>query len=725
MRKFLGLSLAFILLTTGVFAKEVKVSDAEKVAKNYLSATTSAKSMQPEQVRFAETITVKRDNNPVYYAFNLEEDGFIIVSAEDGFTPVIGYSDKGQYNAEEAPSNFQWLMNEYADMITFVRENQQEASAQERALWSRLLSDEFVAEKTSRAEVIGPLCDISMWNQESPYNYYTPTHSQGQTMAGCVATAMSMIMNYWRWPLQGQGAHSYRPKSSDCDETFGLLSVNFEEASYDYDGMLAVPGKTFCDPIALLMYHCGVSVDMMYCVATGQYGGSGAYSRDVPAAIKNYFKYSPDAKHVTRYGHSEANWIKLIKEQLEQGYPVYYSGTDPAPNGGGHAFVCDGYDAENDTYHFNFGWSGSNNGWFTNCIPAQFSSGQAAVVNFIPDRSKGYPYAPPKNKLLPYKHGSITDCSGPADNYAAGTTASWLINPMAGGDSVVNLIISCEQFDLAEGDYVTIYDGEDESATRLGGFTGSELFSPVTSTGNKVYITFTSQAGSSTGKGFLLTYKANEEPVYCSGQTTFNTLEGTFSDGSEQGVHYNSGTVCKWDINLTKLPGEYEIELSFNYLDVELGSYIRIYDVTTSKMLEEITRVRDRKDYPSIKVASKRVRVQFNSGTYTNADGFEISYKATRTDIPVDIDELEGVNALKVYPNPANDQFTISFNSMQNEDFGIALYSITGQKVYAEDLSQFVGAYSRDINTTQFAKGVYVLRINSSKGTTTHKLVIQ
>ncbi|MDR3047288.1 MAG: C10 family peptidase [Bacteroidales bacterium] len=36
---------------------------------------------------------------------------------------------------------------------------------------------------------------------------------------------------------------------------------------------------------------------------------------------------------------------------MQQELPVYYSGRKSS---GGHAFVCDGYDAEN-LFHFNFG----------------------------------------------------------------------------------------------------------------------------------------------------------------------------------------------------------------------------------------------------------------------------------------------------------------------------------------------------------------------------------
>ena len=68
------------------------------------------------------------------------------------------------------------------------------------------------------------------------------------------------------------------------------------------------------------------------------------------------------------------------------GWPVYYSGSDVDGNGG-HAFVCDGYD-ENDLFHFNWGWSGSGDGFFAidelNVSSYAFNSGQAFIANFVP-----------------------------------------------------------------------------------------------------------------------------------------------------------------------------------------------------------------------------------------------------------------------------------------------------------------------------------------------------
>jgi hypothetical protein len=114
--------------------------------------------------------------------------------------------------------------------------------------------------------------------------------------------------------------------------------------------------------IAQFLHHCGISVDMMY-----GGNGSGAYSDDVPYALRNYFQYNCD-DHITDYGsgwgggYSHEQWAQMLKDGgLDEHIPIYYSGQDDNWQGG-HAFVCDGYD-ENDYFHFNWGWSGKDDAW--------------------------------------------------------------------------------------------------------------------------------------------------------------------------------------------------------------------------------------------------------------------------------------------------------------------------------------------------------------------------
>ena len=80
---------------------------------------------------------------------------------------------------------------------------------------------------------------------------------------------------------------------------------------------------------------------------------------------------------------SDSEWNAMLHADLDNNRPVFYSGR----GSGGHAFVCDGYNADG-YYHFNFGWGGFADGWFlTNAISpgsSNFNDSQAALFGISP-----------------------------------------------------------------------------------------------------------------------------------------------------------------------------------------------------------------------------------------------------------------------------------------------------------------------------------------------------
>ena len=88
--------------------------------------------------------------------------------------------------------------------------------------------------------------------------------------------------------------------------------------------------------------------------------------------------------YLQKSDYTNSSWIQLVEDELNAGRPVQYRGSGST---GGHSFVCDGFDY-NDYFHFNWGWSGAYNGYFSvgNLNPGtyNFSSGQGALVGIQP-----------------------------------------------------------------------------------------------------------------------------------------------------------------------------------------------------------------------------------------------------------------------------------------------------------------------------------------------------
>jgi hypothetical protein len=372
-------SLLFLFISFSVIsllkAEIVDQSKAEKAAKNHYIMYGDATTVDSLSINLVYTEMV--DNQPVYYVFNAEDnEGFIIVSAEDNVYPILGYAFEGNYftNLDFNPENFQYWMNNYTDQIVYARKNSLEASVFINQTWHELLQTNPTAKN---AENVDPLLS-TLWDQGTYYNQLCPTDPGGpggHVWAGCVATAMGQVMKYHNYPDQGTGSHSY-----NCPG-YGNQSANFGATTYNWTGMPNQVNSTNIN-VATLLYHLGVSVDMQYSP-----NGSGAFSSDARDALVEYFGYSDNAQLSPKNSFPIETFIYKLKNELNLNRPVYYSGSGSA---GGHAFVCDGYQGD-DFFHFNWGWSGYANGYFylSNLNPGgtQFNQGQSAMFYVYPEGS--------------------------------------------------------------------------------------------------------------------------------------------------------------------------------------------------------------------------------------------------------------------------------------------------------------------------------------------------
>lgn len=337
----------------------------ENIAREIVTNFISHNSIKSEPILDLVHTEKGYDDLPNLYIFNINDGGFVIVSATKETKPILAYSFKNNFG-EEIPATATYFINSYNNTINYLKKSENDVDESCLKMWEELESNNIRSKTT---DVVSPLIQ-TQWNQDCYYNEYAPYDNQGpcdRAYAGCVACAMSQIMKYWNYPEAGKGSNSYNhPK-------YGNLSVDFSSTSYKWDEM---PNSIWSqnDAIATLMYHCGVSVKMNY----GP-GGSGAQSKDVETALRSYFGYSA-AKYKERSSFEDNEWIALLKSELDKGQPIYFSGVGEP---GGHAIVCDGYD-NNDFFHFNMGWSGYSDGFYSIDDVAGFNKQQAIVVNIIP-----------------------------------------------------------------------------------------------------------------------------------------------------------------------------------------------------------------------------------------------------------------------------------------------------------------------------------------------------
>ncbi len=380
------LMMLLMLMCLPAMAEQRTASEAQNVAMNYLLTNSSRHLLgvnrQAPQLTLAMTAfnTAKEVD---YYVFNNSQNrGFVIVSGDDLAAPVIGYSDEGTFDVNDIPDGLSYMLACYSEQMDYVRTHPEAA---------------YKASGTESTVSITPLLSTN-WNQNSPYNDLCPTlGAEGEHAAvGCVATATAQVMNYHKWPKQGTGEFTYVCKVDNKEEQ--TLSADFGNTTYDWENMLDtyIPdtyNEAQGNAVATLMSHVGIASHMQY----GKSSSTPTFA--AMEAMREYFGYNHGMRKYIRHCVPNAQWDSLLMNELINFRPVLYAGF--TFNGGGHAFVLDGVNAQG-YYHFNWGWGGKSNGYFliTMLNPTDqgigsfeggYNAAQEFIANVYPDRGEPEP----------------------------------------------------------------------------------------------------------------------------------------------------------------------------------------------------------------------------------------------------------------------------------------------------------------------------------------------
>lgn len=140
-----------------------------------------------------------------FYVYNAENNGgFVIVSGESSIGNIIGYSDTGSFDLKDAPSNVVTMMKMFSTLVNNV---------QRTGSTNYVPDDPLVGPKGNVK--VAPLLDKIQWGQGKPFNGKMPAkkpttdNKNTNYYVGCVATAMSQIMRFHKYPTVGKGTMTY------------------------------------------------------------------------------------------------------------------------------------------------------------------------------------------------------------------------------------------------------------------------------------------------------------------------------------------------------------------------------------------------------------------------------------------------------------------------------------------------------------------------------------
>jgi len=385
-----------VTVCSPVLAGNVNLADARRAASDFIrqqskvsSTFRAARSLAATDLTLAHaeaSQAVAGAND--YYAFNVPSGGWIVVAGEDRATAVLAYNDQGSLNFENLPCTFKALLDGYKQEIEYLH--------------AYTGNDLVPASRPAGLKefTVGPLI-TSTWGQEAPYDWQCPVYQGEYCVVGCVATAMAQVMNYWEYPESCDGVASYycydisKTLPALPATTFNYSLILDSYCHWDWDNSVLVQ-DTYTDAqaqeVAKLSRYCGQAVEMGYSPE-----GSGAYTWNQEQAMKDFgFRstlelLSRSGSYWGSGGYTTAEWETMIKDEINAGRPILYSASD-TNGGGGHAFICDGYNSEN-KFHFNLGWYGTCDGWYASTAlnmthrdgdQLKFNSGHEMIIGIQP-----------------------------------------------------------------------------------------------------------------------------------------------------------------------------------------------------------------------------------------------------------------------------------------------------------------------------------------------------
>ena len=359
MKKILLLA-ALVVASLQLTAANVDLATAKQSAQRFLMSQTANGRLMASQPTIMSTREVKNSSNvaqAAYYIVNTDR-GYVIVAGDDRAREILAYGEGQLENLNDLPEAMQLFLNMYQKQMEYLQAHP--GLKVQKAIYRGGVS-------------VGPLLTTA-WNQGKPYNMKTPKKGSGQDpycKVGCSAVALAQVMRYWEYPTTSPALPGYTcPTSGYVIDPLPEYTFDWEHMRDSYpsssSGIDQLP-QTDIDAISWFMRYVGQAETMDYGLDK-----SGAEREEIMQAL-GIFGYR-DAHVIEKIdfqtdevNYTDEQWGELIQSELIAGRPLIYCAFDMSSDStgiGGHAFNVDGYDADNDMYHVNFGMSAEKNTYY-------------------------------------------------------------------------------------------------------------------------------------------------------------------------------------------------------------------------------------------------------------------------------------------------------------------------------------------------------------------------
>ena len=373
MKRTIFLLSALVSVAASASAEQISKDKAKTIAESFFQKGSVQTRAQSAEVKLIKEYASSDEAPTAIYAFTRAEN-LVFVSADDEMPSILGYSDNADPN--NLPPALEAMLGSYTALTDAVRQGITRAP-------------QLYASETT----VDSLC-LTLWDQDPPFSSMCPKKGDELIPNGCVSTAFAQVMRYHKWPVHPTGViPAYKTATLQIE----VPANDLTERTYNWDDMLLDYSGGYTEEqgqaVAQLCYDVSTASNMNFNYAST--GGSGTEISDAAYAMRKYFGYSKDLYIDFPEYYTEAEWAAKLKNEISLGRPIPYAGK--VPDGGGHCFVVDGYNAEG-LFHVNWGWGGGSNGYFliTKLDPkvqgiggssagGRYTAEHVAVFNLVPD----------------------------------------------------------------------------------------------------------------------------------------------------------------------------------------------------------------------------------------------------------------------------------------------------------------------------------------------------
>ncbi|MFH0893632.1 MAG: C10 family peptidase [Bacteroidota bacterium] len=352
--------LSAILITALSFhgkAQLASSSETKVIAANFIKSND-------KNILVKDCVYVISSGKTLAYVYSLSPQGFIIIAADKRLSPVYAWSSESDFNA------FEKNTLSAIKIFSFDLESRIKCADAASASDKKKINDTWniLAIESDQIAAKAAWMLTTNWTQSAPYNAMCPMdlNAGSRSIAGCPAIAMGQIVNYNK-KLNGTQFtnlddyyHSYGAGNQywiDNDwstrgfPNFDSLNVYLDSITNRFSNSQNLNNAQ----MAALCFACGVAATQVYTAS-----GSGTFGVD--QAFDAYQRFGFAASKLVY--PTDTSIVTQIRNNMLSFLPVHLALVD-SPVTVGHNVVVDGYNSSTDLYHFNFGWGGSNNGWYS------------------------------------------------------------------------------------------------------------------------------------------------------------------------------------------------------------------------------------------------------------------------------------------------------------------------------------------------------------------------